>query len=451
MKYDVIVCGGGPSGMTAAISARRNQANVLLIEASGLLGGASTLSSVGPWMTFHNHGVQIIRGIAEEVIERLQEKKHSLGHIGDPIAFCDTITPIDPEGVKELFFDYIQEEKIDLLLHAFVSEVIKEGNTIKGVKVQTKSGILDIFGDVIIDATGDGDVCRHMNCRFVYGSEKDHLAQPMTMMFTVGNIDFDQVRTYVRRHPEDFVLRKNDDLEYIGISGFFSKIQEARENHDFTICRDRVLLFQNMRKNEATVNMTRVMNLSAADAFERTKAEIEGRKQIKQVFAFLKKYIPGFENSDIVSTPAQIGIRETYHITGEYILNADDIAEGKTFPDSVCLSGFPIDIHSPRGDSLELIEQNCDQCCEIPLRVLIPEGVNNLIVTGRCISATHEACASIRVTPTVMALGEAAGVLGALSAKTKKTPKDIDYVDVQKLLQEQGQIVHRDELFRNEQ
>ncbi|MDZ4196775.1 MAG: FAD-dependent oxidoreductase, partial [Candidatus Izemoplasmatales bacterium] len=152
--YDVIVCGGGPSGINAAISAARMNSKVLLIETTGLIGGNSVLSLVGPWMTFHNKGHQIVKGLAQEMVSRLQVNQVSMGHIPDPLAFCDTITPIDVEGVKALFFEMIEEEGIDLLLHAPIMDVIKEGNQIKGVICATKSGMLSFHGRVIIDATG---------------------------------------------------------------------------------------------------------------------------------------------------------------------------------------------------------------------------------------------------------------------------------------------------------
>jgi hypothetical protein len=446
MKYDVIVCGAGPSGMTAAISARRNNAKVLLIEASGLLGGNSILSLVGPWMTFHNNGKQIVKGIGSEIVERLVDKGYSLGHIKDPIGFADSITPVDVEGVKEVYFDYISEEGIDLLLHSFICEVIKENNVLKGVKVATKSGFINLFADIIIDATGDGDVSSLAGCEFVYGREKDGLAQPLTMLFSVANVNIEVLKSFMKENEDDCVVAENYDYGYLAISGFFKKIQEAKDNNEFSLPRDRVLLFQDVRENQVSINMTRVQNLSAINVFDLTASEIEGRAQIKKAFKFLKKYIPGFENSYIIRTPYRIGVRETRHIIGEYILQVDDILKLRSFEDSICLSAFPIDIHSPSEENLELFEQSVDKCYEIPLRVMIPKEIDNLIVTGRCLSATHEANASVRVTPSVMALGEAAGVLAALSFKHKKAPRSIDYKLVQDALINQGQIFKKEHI-----
>lgn len=440
MVYDVIVCGGGPSGINAAISAKRNGANVLLIESTGLLGGNPVLSLVAPWMTFHKNKSQIVKGIAGEIVDRLVTNGKSFGHIMDPIGFCETITPVDIEGVKQLFFDLIVEENIDILLHAFIFDVIKKDNLIKGVKTISKSGVLNHYSDVVIDATGDGDVSKYSGCDFVIGRDTDNLAQPMTMIFHVGNVDTKKLKAEIRKNPKDFVVRNNYDYKYLGISGFFSKIIEAKENNDFDLPRDRVLLFEEMRDGYVSINMTRVQKRSGVDLFELTDAEIIGRKQISSAFHFLKKYIPGFENSFISMTPSSIGIRETRHIIGEYVLKLSDITSNKVFDDSIALSGFPIDIHSPESNELRLDDANITNPIQIPQRCLIPKYIEGLIVSGRCISATHEACASIRVVPTVMAIGEAAGIIAAIASKKSILPRDVDYREVQQQLKRQNQL-----------
>jgi hypothetical protein len=220
-------------------------------------------------------------------------------------------------------------------------------------------------------------------------------------------------------------------------------LYQAKKDNDFDLPRDRVLLFEEVNPNTVSINMTRVQGLSGADAWDLTKAEIEARKQIKKAFVFLKKYIPGFEKSYIVRTPSKIGVRETRHIIGDYLIDVDDIINCSHYQDSIALSGFPMDIHSPSGDNLELFEENKELAYEIPLRSLLVKGLENLIVSGRCISATHEASASLRVTPSVMAIGEAAGVLAALSVKQEKTPREVNYQDVQRQLAHQGQIYQR--------
>lgn len=440
MKYDVLVCGGGPSGINAAIAAARQGAKVLLVEATGLLGGNSVLSLVSPWMTFHNRGKQIVSGIAQEMVSRLIDNHQSIGHIPDPIGFCDTITPIDSEGAKALFFEMIDEAGVDLLLHGTVVAVTKGDHTLQEVIVATKGKLHALKATVIIDATGDGDVSVLAGAESVKGRIHDGLAQPMTMIFHVGNVNVESIRSYLQLHPEDFTANEEYTGEYVGVSGFFSKVKEAKANQEFSLPRDRVLMFQEILPNTVSINMTRVQGLDATDAFQRSQAEVLARKQVKEAFHFLKKYIPGFEESYILRTPSQIGIRETRHIIGDYVLSIEDVLSRKRFDDSIALSGFPIDIHSPSGSEVIFHEQEGDFAFGIPLRCLCVKHLKNVIVSGRCISATHEAAASLRVTPSVMAIGEAAGILAVLSLPYQGDIRQVQYRDVQAKLHINHQI-----------
>lgn len=441
MKYDVIVCGGGPSGVVAALSAKRNGANVLLIEASGILGGNTTQSLVSPWMTFHDNERQVIKGIAQEIVENLIKVGGSLGHIKDPIRFADSITPVDTESVKAVLFDMLDLAQVDVLLHAFVSEVIIIDNKLKAVIATTKSGKLTFESGVFIDATGDGDVAYLAKVPFQLGREKDRLTQPMTMMFHVANVDISQIRAYIEKNPKDFHDTQVLDDDYLAASGFFSMVKEKQQSGELDIPRDRVLLFQEIRENQVSINMTRIQGKSGVDALELSDAEVSGRRQIKNAFNFLKSSIPGFQSSYILRTPSKIGVRETRHILGEYVITKEDVLNQQTFDDSICVSAFPIDIHAPQSTGLELDNFSQSKKYEIPLRCMIPKDIDGLIITGRPISATHEANASLRVTPSAMALGEAAGVLAALSFKTNKEPRQVDYKLVQKQLIKQGQVV----------
>jgi len=276
MKYDVIVCGGGPSGINAAISAKRNGSNVLLIESSGILGGNATNGLVAPWMTFHKNNEHVVKGIAKELVDILVDRGESLGYVKDPLGFADTVTHVDIEGVKSLFFKMIESEGIDLLLHTFIYEAIMEKNQIVGVRTISKSGKLDFFGRVFIDATGDGDVSALSGCDFTFGRESDSLAQPMTMIFHIGNVDIKKLKNEIIANTDDFVIRDNYDYKYLAISGFFKKIEQAKNDNSLKLNRDRVLLFEEVRQGFVSVNMTRVQKKSGINIFELTQAEMEG-------------------------------------------------------------------------------------------------------------------------------------------------------------------------------
>lgn len=445
LYYDVIVCGAGTSGMNAAIAAKRNGAKTLIVEASGLLGGTNVISLVSPFMTFHDGKRQVVKGIADEIIQRLKSQKLSLGHIEDPIAFTSSITPYDVEGLKQIYFDIVEEEGIDVLLHSFIYDVIMEGNVVKGVEVVNKSGKMQIFADVIIDATGDGDVCTLAGAEFVMGREKDSKSQPMTMLFTMGNVNFEEIVEYMKHNKNDFVIADNYDYKYLGVSGFFSKVKEAMEKNEFDLPRDRVLFFEDVQKNQVTINMTRVLNLSAVDAIDLSKAEVIGRSQIRKAVKFLKDYIPGFKDAYVVRTPNAIGKRESRHITGDYILTEEDLHQKREFSDSIALGAFPIDIHSPDGKTILEHKTSPNNAYEVPYRILLPKGLENILVTGRCVSSTHEANASLRVGPSVMALGQAVGTAAALSVREKTTPRNLDIKLLQSTLKSQGQVIKKDE------
>lgn len=443
MVYDVIVGGAGPSGICAAIAAARGGAKVLLIEDTALLGGTNILSLVGPLMTYHNQGKQVIGGIASEIIERLKQIKGTLGHIEDPLGFCSTVTPIDTEALKKLYFDMITENQIDLLLHTKIIHTLVEEGTIQAVTIANKSGVSNIYAKVFIDATGDGDIAAQAGAAYHIGRDSDQLCQPMTMPFVVGNVDLEQLKKAMRENPDNFVLNDKYNFQYIGISGFFNEVKKAKENHDFSIQRDRVLLFENVRANEVTINMTRILNHLAIDAQALTQAEIEGRRQIEETFQFLRQYVPGFKQSYIVQTPYQIGVRETRHIVCDYMITKEDILAHRQFDDAICVCAFPMDIHSPVGASLEVDDETKSNhlAFEIPLRCLFPQGLNNLIVTGRMIGATHEAAASLRVSPVCMALGETAGALSALSIKQDVDIRQVSYEKLSTRLKDGHQIM----------
>ena len=227
---------------------------------------------------------------------------------------------------------------------------------------------------------------------------------------------------YVKGNPQDMLSTiPFDHLEQIprtGIQGAYSLIKAAKANGEFDVDRDMVLCFETNNPGEFILNMSRVIRKSAVDPFQLTEAEIEGRRQAHQIVAFMRNHIPGFENCRIVTTGPSIGIRESRKINGCYKLTAGDLLENRMFPDGIAMGGYPIDIHSPDGAAMKHRFLKPGSWYSIPYRSLVAKEVENLIVAGRCISATHEACAAIRVTPIVMAIGQAAGTAAAQSARS---------------------------------
>jgi hypothetical protein len=440
---DIIVAGAGPSGCAAAIAAARMGARVLLVERYGFPGGMNTAALVAPLMTFHAGPRQIIRGIAQEIIDRLMELGGSLGHIADPLGVASSITPVDSEYLKLVYEDLLTGAGVDTLFHSFIYALDREDRRIGRIHWVNKGGGGSSGPGYFIDATGDGDLAARGAMDFSQGRESDGLAQPMTLIFKAGGVDISRIREAMAAEPSQFVLDSGitdiKNMPYLAVSGFFRAVEEARRRNEFTVPRDRVLFFQGLRPGEVLVNMTRVLRRRGTGAVDMDAAEREGRRQAVETLGFLKKYIPGFAGSFLTALGAQIGVRESRRIRGRISVTAEDIRAGRTFPDSIALGAFPIDIHDPGGKDLDWKPEDRSRCYEIPYRVMYGE-IGNLLVTGRCVSATHEAMASIRITATAMALGQAAGIAAVLAAGKGI---DVDRLDpglVQKELLRQGAL-----------
>lgn len=433
-RTDVLVAGAGPSGIMAALSAAREGATVRLIEKNAIPGGMNTAAMVGPLMGFHAGPTQVVRGLAQEVIDRLFACGGTLGHVPDPIGVAATITPVEPTLLKQVYFDMLRQAKgIQLHLGTYAYRVKAEKSWITGVKAVGKGGAREFEAGVYIDATGDGDLAALAKLPFSVGRVWDEFSQPMTLLFKMGGVDFDSVRAYVKAHPEQFILGpQGPDMPYVAISGFFDTVAHAKASGTLTINRDRVLLFQGVRPDEAIVNMTRVIKRSGVSADDLTQAELEARAQVDEIVRFLRAEVAGFSQSHLAETGDCIGVRESRHILGQYTLTEDDVLSCAAFSDSIAVCAFPIDIHDPSGQGLQWTKAQRGNCYDVPYRIMVPKKPGNLLVTGRCVSATHEAAASVRITPTVMAMGEAAGIAAAMAAKGSGAVADVDVAAVQK-------------------
>lgn len=442
LNYDVVIIGGGPAGTAAAIASARNGARTLLVEQNGCLGGMLTMAGTGPQMTFHAGSTQVVRGIAEEIVERLVKEGFSPGHMEDFVGYASSITPFDAEGMKLVLETMVRESGADLLYHTVYTGCEREGRKITGVHLYGKQGFFTVTGSVFIDASADGDLATHAGVESVYGREEDHLAQPMTMNIKVRNVDRERVIEYVKGHSDDMLSTiPFDRLELIprsGVQGAYSVVRKAREAGEFPIDRDMVLCFETNNLGEYILNMSRIVKRSAVDSFDLTEAEIEGRRQAHIIVNFMKKYIPGFEQAVIVSTGPHIGVRESRKINGVYKLTATDLLQNKMFEDAIAMGGYPIDIHSPDGGTMEHHYLKEGSWYSIPYRCLYTNELDNLLVTGRCMSATHEACAAVRVTPILMAISEGAGTAAALAAGQGISVAAIDVVQLRETLKAGG-------------
>ena len=448
-SYDVVVCGGGPSGSIAAIASARLGVRTLVVEQYGFLGGALTAQSVSPMMSFHAGDKQVVQGIPDEVVERLVRYGASPGHIVDSIGYASSVTPFDAEGLKIVLEEMVTEAGGEVLFHTTLADVEVKGKEINRILVCTKSGLLCLAAKIFIDATGDGDLIAHAGVDYQKGRKEDGVSQPMTTNFRVGNVDILKVRQYILEHPQEFRIKDLESVKSaprLSVSGFYELVRKAKDAGEFSIERKSILFFETNILGEVNVNTTRIFLKNATDARQFSEAEMEGRKQATEVFKFLKKWVPGFENAVYISSGFQIGVRESRHLKGCYILTEEDLVEDRPFEDTIAIGGYPVDIHPPTPTDAQLSlkvskrERSIQQgwSYQIPYRCLINSQVVNLIVTGRCISATHQAAGAIRVTPIVMAIGQGAGTAAALAAMRGCSPHEIDIKELKETLKKNG-------------
>lgn len=443
-ETDVLVTGGGPAGLGAALGAAQAGARVVIAEQYGFFGGHATVCLVNPFMSFytndeggnrggealfpadHTAGRPVVGGVLRDLVDRLVKT----GGAMEPSAENGFTLPFDPERLKTVYEDMLDEAGISYLFHSFAFEVNADDQLLREVIFATKSGPIAVRARVAIDCTGDGDIAALAGAPFDTGRVGDHLVQPASLIFRVAGFEKKEFFRYVEAHPG----------QWKGVYGLWDLIDEATRNGDLDLKREDILFFGSVHEGEITVNSTRVKVLGT-DVWDLTRAEREGRRQMEQIAAFLKKYVPGFERSYVVQSGSAIAVRETRRITGEYVMTADDVLQARHFDDVIARGTYPIDIHNPEGKGTVLKRPPPGKAYDIPLRSLIPLGPANILTAGRCISGSHEAFASYRIMPTSIATGQAAGVCAALAALSGRIPRAVPAREVQEELLKQGAIL----------
>ena len=445
-RYDIIVAGGGVAGVAAAVSAAKLGAKVLLIERYGFLGGLGTAGLVNPFMSsYTSDGKPLVGGFFTDICDRMR----GMGGMFH--------RAFDPEAMKFAAQEMVLESGAELLLHSWITGARVACSEIVGVEALTKSDTREIDARIVIDATGDGDVAAMAGAPCEFGDPQKGLAQAMTLMFTIGGVDIKPSLIYAKEHPEEMRFPKpasDEDIDRmmqtaVGIAGFFSKVEEAKSCGEFPLAQDLVFYITMPTPGQVVVNTTHITKVDGTSSDDLTKAEIEGRRQAMALVAFFKKYIPGFESSYLLQTATQVGIRETRRVIGEYVFNADDVGAGRKFADVVMRSAYGVDIHAPDDTGYKREDERISTSTappagdwyEVPYRCLVPLDIDNLLVAGRCISATHEGQGAVRIMPNCMALGQAAGVAAALCVKQNATPRALDAGLLRKHLLEQGAII----------
>lgn len=414
--YDLIVVGGGLTGVAAAVAAKREGVEkVLLIEKSGFLCGAPGMNYVNPFMPYQlkqEDGSRdwLSRGMFKEIMDRLRAK--------NGIAY-DFWSPVFNEEILKIVMDDLTDDYgIEVLFHAKLIDAQCSDGKVTSVTVAGKSGQLKLEAKYFIDATGDADLSAFAGFPYHVGRE-DGLCQPMTLCFRIGNIDQEKFDQDERRRAQD--LYKQYQAE--------GKITNPREN---------ILIFKHAMPDVLHFNTTRVIKHNPVDMWDLSKAEKIARKQMYEMYTFLKENIKGFEDSVLMSSAPAIGVRESRMIDGEYTLKVEDLTSFTKFEDGIAACNYDIDIHSPDGSGTSHWYFPDGTYYTIPYRCLIPKDSKNLLTAGRCISSTHEAQASFRIMPVCATLGEAAGLAIGLAVKENQNVKDVNTDVLRAKLKENG-------------
>ncbi len=416
---DVVVLGAGSAGCTAAIAAARAGADTLLVERYGFLGGASTmvLDSFYGFYIPGNDARRVVGGIPWEIVERLRrygmvvERPSSYG-AGQAVTY-------DPPTLQVVWEQTALEAGVRLRLHTFCLDVQKEGDRVTGIVVGGKSGMGLITGKVFVDTSGDADLCFRAGAPFQPAGE-DGPAQSLTTTFRLGNVD------------EERALKvKRADLVQM--------MKEANLSGDYRLPREEGSVHRTPLRGVVATNMTRVAYVDGTDPVELTKAEVEGRRQAMEYVRFLRERIPGYEQAYLINFSTQIGIRETRRVYGDYRLTREDVLSARHFPDAIAQCGAPIEDHHPGSDTRwEYLPAGATY--DIPLRSLIPQTVANVLTAGRCLSATHDAHASVRSMGQCMAMGQAAGTAAALALQVDNSVRGVSVPHLQQQLRSAGAL-----------
>lgn len=405
-KYNLAVIGGGFAGVAAALAAARAGTKVLIVEKSNCLGGAAVNCLVNPfmqyWTEIDGKRVDLSAGIFKEIHDRLEERNAMKQE-----SFLE-------EELKDILNEMVIEANIDLLFHAYIFRANTCADRIESVTVASKSGEIQIEADYFIDATGDAQLAYLAGCPTVLGREPDHLCQPMTLCFRVGNVDVDK---------------------------FYASRERLKISHAQSLAagelinpRENILVFRTPIHNVLHFNTTRVVRKNPTSPEEVTEAEVLARKQVYEIYDFMKRHADGLENSFLMMTAAEIGVRESRMIVGDYVLTEQDCKNCVKFEDAIAACNYDIDIHNPEGTGTSHYFFPAGAYYTIPYRSLIPKNINNMLVAGRCISSDHGAQASYRIMPVVCCIGEAAGSAIGLAARSGCSVRDINPKDLQSVL-----------------
>ena len=420
--FDVLVCGGGPAGIAAAVTAAENGAKVAMIEQNSYLGGMATGGCVNPMSEFSYKGERVIGGFpwrfAQELIKAngaiLEEPRGNLS--------------FNPEIYKLVAQRLVQQAGITLFTNTFIADCIHDDDKIHHVVVANKNGLQAVSGRYVIDTTGDADVAYHAGVPMLPNTRP---AQPGTLIFSLANVDTTTPRMHI-------IHQKNNNMHHS--AGFIRELFEKLRGEGVDVPQFGGPWFcSTVDQGCGTVNMSRAA-MDSVDATDSQRATAELRENVFRFVSLLKEHVQEFKHCVISSIAPMTGVRQSRRIKGKHVLTGKEYLEATRFTDAIARACHPVDIHLPSGDGQIL--HYPEIAAYIPFRSLQPEGISNLLVAGRPISADEDAFAAVRVQATCMETGEAVGLAAALCVQKGNIPLDsLDITEVVRKIREGGTIL----------
>ena len=442
-EYDVVVCGGGPAGVTAALAARREGLKVLLAEGQGQLGGMATSGLVSHWLGGRTDFGRrwavggLFRSLSEEAVERgiallpTRDPAEKYQPHGWHQGLVNGV-PADPFALAAFLDEKLLAAGVDLLLTTQAVDVQTSGERITHVVLFNKSGLSAVEARAVIDATGDADLAARSGCEVVKGREEDGLMTPATLEFHVDNVDQAALSKYIGEHDAP---------------RFRDEILRLRAAGEWPFPYDIFISVQLTEPGVMMINTPRLCGIDGADGRSLTDGYVRGRREIQQLLAVMRKHFPGFAHARLKAVAPLLGVRETRRIVGEYVLTVDDLLSGRAFDDAIGLSAYGWDLPDPKKPSRQPMTERKIQkppFTPIPYRIMIPRPVQNLICPGRAVSVEREVLGPLRVMAPCMAMGEAAGMAAVQVVERQTAFREVDVAKLRAGLERRGAVLRQE-------